>query len=331
MDERPVLTPGELLYKFNEAVWTKGAKGLVTIKGVYSMQDFEIRDSQYIDRLVDEVNSARINIVVTEGIRKAVKDGNVVNVTGFLDRYLDIKDGSIRLQLRVVTMDILEQSSILTAKEIELSAIRHKKITDGYKSVDSLITDKLDKARPRIALIYPTGSIVQLDFSREVGDMAERYSFEEIRAPFSNASRLIDELDHADVRSFDVICLVRGGGADFGALESPSLLEYIACMKTPVIAAVGHEDDTLFINEVVDKYFSTPTSLGGYFRRLAEEVERKQYRLKMMQEDLAIGREKQANLKKWLIIASVVAILLIVICVLLASRVLQFRTAIPAL
>lgn len=327
--DTPYMTPGELLYKFNEAVWTKGAKGLVTLRGVYSMQDFEIRDSQYIDRLVDEVNAARINIVVTEGIRKAVKDGNVVNVTGYLDRYLDIKDGSIRLQLRVVTMDILEQSSILTAREIELSAIRHKKITDGYKPVDTLLSEKLDKVRPRVALIYPNSSIVQLDFAREVGDMADHFSFEEIRAPFSNARRLMDELDHADVRLFDVICLVRGGGADFGALESPSVLEFIVGMKTPVIAAVGHEDDTLFINEIVDKYFSTPTSLGGYFRRLAEEVERRQYRIKSMQEDLAVSKVRQDNLKKWLIIASVVAFVLIVICILLASRFLQAKTVIP--
>ena len=43
--ENPYMTPGELLYKFNEAVWTKGAKGLVTLRGVYSMQDQEVAGS----------------------------------------------------------------------------------------------------------------------------------------------------------------------------------------------------------------------------------------------------------------------------------------------
>ena len=274
-EERPIRTPGELLYKFNEAVWTKGSTGMVAVRGVYSKQDFEISDSKYIDRLVDEVNEARINIIVTESIRKTVKDGNVINVTGYLDRYLDNKDGSIRLQLRVVYLDVLAQSSILTAKEIELSAIRHKKILDGYKPVDSLLTDKLEKSRPRIALLYPTSSIVNNDFSREIGDMEDHYVLESTRVPFSNASQLMAALVSADVQSYDAICLVRGGGSDFGALESTAVLEFIAGMQTPVLAAVGHENDTLFINEVVDKYFSTPTSLGGYFRRLAEEVERK--------------------------------------------------------
>lgn len=48
-----------------------------------------------------------------------------------------------------------------------------------------------------------------------------------------------------------------------------------------------------------------------------------------MQEDLAVSKVRQDNLKKWLIIASIAAVLLIVICVLLASRILQAKTLIP--
>lgn len=94
-------------------------------------------------------------------------------------------------------------------------------------------------------------------------------------------------------------------------------------MKTPVLAAVGHENDTLFINEVVDKYFSTPTSLGGYLRRLAEEVERRQAKIDSLKEDLAIKRLNIYNLRKWLIVAAFVAVVMIIACVCLVSRLLH--------
>jgi len=327
-EEKTIRTPGELLYKFNEAVWAKGTTGMVSVKGVYSRQEFEISDSKYIDKLVDEVNEARINIIVTESIRKAVKDGNVVTVTGYLDRYMDNRDGSIRLQIRVVNMDILAQSSVLTAKEIELSAIRHKKMKDGYKPIDTLLTDKLEKTNPRVALIYPSSSIVQHDFWREIGDMEEHYIFEEIRTPFSNINQLSETLGTVDSQSFDAICLVRGGGSDFGALESSAVLEFIVGMKTPIIAAVGHENDTLFINEVVDKYFSTPTSLGGYFRRLAEDVDRKQAKVEALKEDLILKRLSIYNMKRWLIAAVIAVVVLIAVCAFLASRLSHVATVV---
>ena len=34
-EEKTIRTPGELLYKFNEAVWAKGPTGMVSVKGVY--------------------------------------------------------------------------------------------------------------------------------------------------------------------------------------------------------------------------------------------------------------------------------------------------------
>ena len=303
-ESEKIYTPGELLYKLNDAVWTKGDKGIVTIKGVYSKQDFEISDSRYIDKIVDEVNDTRVNIIVNESIRKAVSDGNVVVTKGYLGRYLDEKDGSIRLQLRVVGMDVLEQSSRLTAKEIERSSIRHRKMTGGYKPIDSILADKLEKDRPKIVLVYPNTSIVHQDFQREIGSMAEKYFLDEVRIPFTIASRLTDEIERLDTQSYDAICLVRGGGADFGALESAELLEAVASLKTPVIAAVGHENDKLFINEVVDKFFITPTSLGGYLRRLAEECERK----KQLVDSLQTSNRK---LKRALIVFIICALVLI--------------------
>ena len=84
-----------------------------------------------------------------------------------------------------------------------------------------------------------------------------------------------------------------------------------------------HENDTLFINEVVDMYFSTPTSIGGYLRRLAEEVERKHAKIDSLKEELALKRLSIYNLRKWLIVAAFVAVVMIIACVWLVSHMSQ--------
>ena len=308
-------TPDNLLWRFNEAAWNKGASGVISVRGVYYRQDFPLNDGKYIDKIADEINDVRINIVLSESIRKVMKDGNVIVVKGYLDRYVDNRDGSIRLQIRVMTADVLEQSSILTAKEIELSSIRHQKMLNGYKPVDTLLSEKIEKGFPHVAMIYPTSSIVHYDFQREIKDAAQRFAIEEIRTSFSNELQLLSTLRAADSNAYDAICLVRGGGNDFGALESQAVLKWLVDMNTPTIAAIGHENDKLFINEVVDKSFSTPTSLGGYFKRLVDDYDKKQYQVQQLRDNLRdserANNELKTKLKKaiWVIVG--VSVLLI--------------------
>ena len=308
-------TPDDLLWRFNDAVWTKGTTGNISVRGIYIRQDFPLNDGKFIDKIASEINDVRINIVVAESIRKVLEDGNVVVVNGYLDRFVDNKDGSIRLQIRVKTADVFERASILSAKEIELASIRHQKMVAGYKPLDTLLADKIEKGVPRIAMVFPTSSIVHYDFLREVNDGVSRFSFEEIRSSFTSVQQLIATLQDADRNQYDAVCLVRGGGNDFGALTSPEVLKGIVAMKTPTIAAIGHENDKLFINEIVDKSFSTPTSLGGYFKRLADDLDRKQYEVQQLRENLRNNDrtidELKTKLKKaiWAIVG--VSVLLI--------------------
>ena len=150
----------------------------------------------------------------------------------------------------------------------------------------AVLPEKIENGFPRIAMIYPTSSIVQHDFQREIKDGIQRFAIEEIRIPFNSEQQLLSTLRSADGNAYDVICLVRGGGNDFGALESQAVLKEIVEMSTPTIAAIGHENDKLFINEIVDMAFSTPTSLGGYFKRLVDDYNKKQYQVQQLRDNL---------------------------------------------
>ena len=75
-----------------------------------------------------------------------------------------------------------------------------------------------------------------------------------------------------DGGEFDVLALVRGGGSGIEHLDDLSVLERVVSLETPMICAVGHVDEKLFLKLVSDKVAPTPNGLGQWFSDLAEKV-----------------------------------------------------------
>ena len=74
---------------------------------------------------------------------------------------------------------------------------------------------------------------------------------------------------------FDVIALVRGGGGGIEALDDITVLECVSELETPLICAVGHVDEKIFIKNIADKVAPTPNGLGTYFSNMVESVMQK--------------------------------------------------------
>lgn len=62
-------------------------------------------------------------------------------------------------------------------------------------------------------------------------------------------------------------------------MDDLSVLDAIANLKTPVIAAIGHVEEKLFIKQLVDKAAPTPNGLGQYFSEMVEKVSEKKANL----------------------------------------------------
>ena len=70
---------------------------------------------------------------------------------------------------------------------------------------------------------------------------------------FSSPNDFAALLKQIDSQGYDVIALVRGGGAKVEAADDLSVLETIVNLKTPIIAAIGHVEEKLFVKQIVDK------------------------------------------------------------------------------
>jgi len=82
-------------------------------------------------------------------------------------------------------------------------------------------------------------------------------------------SAALTELDA--IADIDVIVIARGGGSfeDLLPFSDESLIRVVAWVSTPVVAAIGHEEDRPLIDYVADYRASTPTDAA---RRIVPDV-----------------------------------------------------------
>ena len=86
------------------------------------------------------------------------------------------------------------------------------------------------------------------------------------------ADELTEALRRLDAdRAVDVIIIARGGGSieDLLPFSDESLIRAVAACQTPVVSAIGHEQDVPLLDQVADVRASTPTDAA---RRVVPDV-----------------------------------------------------------
>ncbi|MQA95539.1 MAG: exodeoxyribonuclease VII large subunit [Streptosporangiales bacterium] len=128
-----------------------------------------------------------------------------------------------------------------------------------------------DRKRPLPFLPQTVGLICGRDSAaeRDVLENARRrwpavsFRVEEVAVQGSNAvGEVTDALHRLDAdASVDVIIIARGGGSieDLLPFSDESLMRTVAACRTPVVSAIGHEQDSPLLDLVADVRASTPT------------------------------------------------------------------------
>jgi len=202
---------------------------------------------------------------VMESLATSVEQGARVLVQVKADWWA--KRGSMQfkvLQLRAVGIGELMA---------RLEALRNLLAAEG------LFNEERKKPLPflprRIGLICGQGS----DAMHDVIENAKRrwpdvqFEVREVAVQGVNCVRQVSsaltELDA--ISDIDVIVIARGGGAfeDLLPFSDESLIRVVASVNTPVVAAIGHEEDRPLIDYVADYRASTPTDAA---RRIVPDV-----------------------------------------------------------
>ena len=273
-----IYKPSEIIGIFNSILAKQSVNAqVVYLRGVYLASGRQSYNGYFYDTLRDEDRQEEITMYVTQQQRENLKNGNLVNVGGVLGRNVNNR-GQIQIILNVSRIEIVQEQAI-DEDEIERMELRQKKSSVGFKNVDSVLEQLLfTDQRPRVALLFATSSITMSDFEAGINAAKSAIDFMEYRANFSNAKEFISTLQSLERGNFDVIALVRGGGARIESLDDVSVLEQIVSMNTPTIGAIGHVEEKIFIKQLVDKCAPTPNGLGQYFSEMVENVSEKKTR-----------------------------------------------------
>ena len=271
-----VYNPSEVIAMFNgwlaqQNIHTK----LVYLRGIYLKNPKpDARWSFCYDTLRDENTQDELTLKITQQQRSELAQGNLVSVGGVLTRQITAK-GYIQLVLQVSRIDVVKEQ-VVDETEIRRMELRQKKALSGFRNVDAVLEQQLFVGeRPARALVYATVSITNSDF--EAGSKAAQAAmdFTEFRVNFASSEELSSLLMDLDGKGFSAIAIVRGGGGGLEHLDDLKVLETIVSLHTPVIAAVGHVEEKIFLKQVVDKVSPTPNGLGAYFSDMVETVSQK--------------------------------------------------------
>lgn len=299
--------PSELIGIFNNMLSRQNENAqVVFLRGVYLMNPKQGNWAYCYDTLRDEDSQEELTIVLTHQQRADLKNGNLVMVGGVIGRNVSNK-GYIQLTLKVSRIEVVQEQAVDVA-EIKRMELRQKKASVGFKNVDSILEQKLyTDQRPRVALIFAETSITDSDFNAGINAAKSAIDFDEYRVNFSNSAQLVERLQNVDENWYDVIALVRGGGSGIEKLDDLSVLEAIVGLKTPIIAAIGHVEEKLFIKQLVDKAAPTPNGLGQYFSEMVESVSEKKSKSravlteqirKQFQEQIVAGQKQNKELQE---------------------------------
>jgi len=126
-----------------------------------------------------------------------------------------------------------------------------------------------------IGLICGRDSAAQRDVMQNAGRRwpAVRFRVEQtaVQGPYAVAE-VIDALHRLDADpEVDVIVITRGGGSleDLLPFSDETLIRAVAASRTPVVSAIGHEQDTPLLDYAADLRASTPTDAA---KRIVPDV-----------------------------------------------------------
>lgn len=247
----------------------------IFIQGIYVLGKNQVYQGYCYDFLKDAACNTYLSMRIPLSLRSQLKPGSLINVAGILDYNVQTSYSSIQLTLEVTWAETV-QTDVVSQDDVRKNELLLMKNNSKGKNVDAILESILyEDRKPVVGLIIAETAITETDFNKGLNAAAkEKVQFVRMRCSFARPADLTNLLKQQDLKGYDALALVRGGGGekDWGALDNLDVLQTIVQMKTPVISAVGHPDEKAFIKKLADKVVEVPFALGSYFSNMVNEV-----------------------------------------------------------
>ncbi len=163
--------------------------------------------------------------------------------------------------------------------------VRKKQIIDllkreGIFDMNKMLT--LPLVPQRIAIISSPTAAGYTDFLTHMKQNVYHYKFYmtlfKAAMQGENAEKsIIDALEkiHQKVSQFDVVVIIRGGGAqvDLSCFDSYLLASHVAQFPLPILTGIGHEQDETIVDMVANTRLKTPTAVAEFLIQMVNQFE----------------------------------------------------------
>jgi exodeoxyribonuclease VII large subunit len=235
----------------------------IAIKGVYSKGKGNAYGGYYYDILKDENSDAYITLVVPASIRASLVPNKTIECIAYASKKVQLIGGRVDLQVNVMEL-VAQEESKYTDEQVRGFELLQKKGELGNRDVDSLIRSKITKGElVTIVMLFGKNAIIDTDIKHQLQDAIAYYKIHFLKINLSSEREIIEHLNLYS-RKCDIIAIARGGGDGLEVFNKPEIIETALTLQTPLLTAIGHEQDVTLLQKVADKAFITPTAFGQY-------------------------------------------------------------------
>ena len=163
----------------------------------------------------------------------------------------------------------------------------------------------------RIAVISAEGAAGYGDFCRQLEDNEYGFRFEVTLFPAIMQGEQVEasvvaalNKIHPHVRDFDVVVIIRGGGAtsDLSGFNTLALAENVSQFPIPIITGIGHDRDESILDMVANTRVKTPTAAAALLidnlRQVLERINNAQQRITLaIHQRIANQKSRLTNLQ----------------------------------
>ncbi len=209
--------------------------------------------------LKDLDGASSIELVIFANVLNAspdsFKDGDRVVVSGVMDYY--VPNG--KLSLKVSSIRKVGLGDLL----VKIEELRQKLTLEGV--IDPSKRKALPVLPRKVGLITGKDSDAEKDVLENARLRWPAVQFEIVNTPVQGEAAppaVISAIKKLDADpEVDVIIIARGGGAflDLHVFSDEALVRAAAAADTPIVSAIGHENDRPLLDDVADLRASTPT------------------------------------------------------------------------
>ena len=242
----------------------------------------------------------------TLDLRDKLTDGSYITVEGFA--YLNLNESSLELVLQVEKVVGFQQECYVSQNEYECYLLLREKIHRGRRDMPDMRQIRQSGRKIRVCLVLPNVSVAQSDIEAGLADCRDWFQIDIFNVSFHKPEEVASLLAEKDFMDYDLMAISRGGGSkwDLANLDNPKLIRTVMDLQTPVVAAVGHNEDKLFIKDICDWTCPVPNNFGGW---LAEQVQKEscsndnvlqlQLQLDQLQQQFQTAEKEKKQYQAW--------------------------------